>query len=45
MATKNIVPRANQEGGIGTASKKWASGSFYRVDVAGNVSGSAASSA
>ena len=45
MATKNIVQRANQEGGIGTASKKWASGSFYRVDVAGNVSGSAASSA
>jgi hypothetical protein len=25
MATRAIVPRANNEGGIGTTSKKWAS--------------------
>ena len=25
MATRNIVPRANDEGGLGTTSKKWAS--------------------
>ena len=25
MATPNIVPRADSEGGIGTASKYWAS--------------------
>ena len=45
MATKNIVPRANQEGVIATASNKVDWGSFYRVDFACNVSGSAASSA
>jgi hypothetical protein len=26
MATRNIVPRANEEGGIGTSVKKWLSG-------------------
>jgi hypothetical protein len=45
MATKNIVPRANNEGGIGTDSKNWASGSFGRVNVSSYVSGSAASTA
>ena len=28
MATKNIVPRADNEGGIGRADKRWHSGSF-----------------
>jgi len=45
MATKNIVPRANNEGGIGTDSKNWASGSFGRVNVSSYVSGSGASTA
>tara|TARA_Y100000592_G_scaffold78606_1_gene123679 strand:- start:45 stop:998 length:954 start_codon:yes stop_codon:yes gene_type:complete len=45
MATKNIVPRADLEGGIGTESKKWASGSFGRVNVSSYVSGSAVSTA
>ena len=45
MATKNIVPRANNEGGIGTDSKNWASGSFGRVNVSSYVSGSSASTA
>ena len=45
MATKNIVPRADLEGGIGTDSKKWASGSFGRVNVSSYVSGSGASTA
>ena len=30
MATKNIVPRANGEGGIGTAAKGWG-GAFLQV--------------
>ena len=33
MATKKIVPRADLEGGLGTASKRWASGSFGRIDA------------
>ena len=45
MATKNFVPRADLEGGIGTESKKWASGSFGRVNVSSYVSGSGASTA
>ena len=45
MATKNFVPRADLEGGIGTESKQWASGSFGRVNVSSYVSGSGASSA
>ena len=45
MATKNFVPRADLEGGIGTESKKWASGSFGRVNVSSVVSGSGASTA
>jgi len=31
MATRNIVPRANEEGGIGTAAKKWLSGYFKNI--------------
>ena len=42
MATKNIVPRADLEGGIGTDSKNW-SGSFGRVNVSSYVSGSSVS--
>ena len=45
MATKNIVSRANAEGGIGTANKGWASGSFYNIAVSTQISGSAATSA
>jgi hypothetical protein len=32
MATKNIVPRADSEGGIGTTLKRWASGWFYAIN-------------
>lgn len=46
MATRKIVPRATNEGGIGTSSKKWASGYFTDLSVtnaiAGSVTGSAA---
>ena len=45
MPTKNIVPRADAEGGIGTAAKQWASGSFMNVSVSTKISGSAAPSA
>lgn len=31
MATRNIVPRGNEEGGIGTASKKWGMGYFKQL--------------
>lgn len=31
MATRNIVPRADSEGGIGTSSKKWANGHFDTI--------------
>lgn len=33
MATKNIVPRATGEGGIGTAVKRWLIGFFNSLDV------------
>ncbi len=33
MATKNIVPRANGEGGIGTSVKKWLNGFFKNITV------------
>mgnify|MGYP001170307797 FL=1 len=45
MPTKNIVPRANGEGGIGTTAKNWASGSFHNIAVSTKISGSAAASA
>lgn len=32
MATKNIVPRADSEGGIGTTLKRWASGWFDAIN-------------
>ena len=35
MATKNIIPRNNNEGKIGTNSKKWAEGHFESLSVAG----------
>lgn len=31
MATRNFVPRADNEGGIGTALKKWAAGFFTSI--------------
>ncbi|GGF71172.1 hypothetical protein GCM10011332_26450 [Terasakiella brassicae] len=37
MATKNIVPRANGEGSIGTSVKRWLKGWFNSVDVSGDV--------
>ena len=43
MATKNFVPRGNLEGGIGTESKKWGSGSFGQIQVSSKLSGSASS--
>ena len=33
MATKNLVPRANGEGGIGTSAKRWLNGFFKNVTV------------
>ena len=43
MATKNFVPRGNLEGGIGTESKKWGSGSFGQIQVSSKLSGSLSS--
>ena len=43
MATKNFVPRGNLEGGIGTQSKQWGSGSFGQIQVSSKLSGSATS--
>ena len=40
MATKNIVPRANNEGGIGTTAKRWGSGSFQYLSNASTIGGS-----
>ena len=40
MATKNIVPRADLEGGLGTASKRWGSGSFQYLTNASTIGGS-----
>jgi len=36
MSTKKIVPRADNEGGIGTAPKQWASGYFVTLFKNGN---------
>lgn len=36
-ATRNVVPRANGEGGIGTSSKNWASGYFQDVNVSDDL--------
>lgn len=33
MATRNIVPRANGEGGIGTASKKWGTANIQTLNA------------
>ncbi len=35
MATKNIVPRDNNEGGIGTDTKRWGEGHFQSLQIAG----------
>lgn len=35
MATRSIVPRADSQGGIGTALKRWASGFFVTLSVGG----------
>jgi len=37
MATRNVVPRANGEGSIGTALKNWLKGWFASVFVSGNL--------
>jgi hypothetical protein len=37
MATKNIVPNANSEGGIGTSSKYWATGFIDAITTTGNL--------
>ena len=37
MATRNIVPRANEEGNIGTSIKRWLKGWFKDVFVSGNI--------
>lgn len=37
MATRKIVPRADNEGGIGTALKRWANGFFVTLSVGGIV--------
>ena len=37
MATPNIVPRADSEGGLGTASKYWASAYIDTITTTGNV--------
>lgn len=36
MATRNVVPRANNEGGIGTVLKNWASG-FIKIFVCDSI--------
>ena len=38
MATPNIVPRADSEGGLGTASKYWASAYIDTITTTGNAS-------
>ena len=38
MATRKIVPRSDNEGGIGTAAKRWASGYFATIFVDSDVS-------
>jgi len=37
MATRNIVPVNDNEGNIGTSSKKWSKAWFHALHVAGNV--------
>ena len=37
MPTKNIVPRANNEGSIGTLLKRWGSAFFKDVDISGDM--------
>jgi hypothetical protein len=37
MATKNIVPRADSEGQIGTSLKRWLKGVFVNLLVTGAV--------
>ena len=37
MATRNIVPRANGEGNIGTSVKNWLKGWFSSIFVSGNI--------
>ena len=37
MATPNIVPRADSEGGLGTASKYWASAYIDTITTTGNI--------
>ncbi len=37
MATKNIVPNADSEGGIGTSSKYWATGFIDAITTTGNL--------
>jgi hypothetical protein len=37
MTTKNIVPRADGEGGIGTVLKRWGEGHFDSVEVTGDL--------
>lgn len=39
MATRNIVPRADGEGGIGTSLKKWLYGFFHNLTVTGTITG------
>jgi len=34
MATKNVVPRANNEGFVGKLLKRWAKGFFIKMDIA-----------
>jgi hypothetical protein len=37
MATRNIVPRANEEGNIGTSLKNWLKGWFKDLFISGNL--------
>ena len=37
MATKNIVPRANAEGEIGTTAKRWDKAWFTEANVLGTT--------
>jgi len=37
MATRNIAPVSDNEGGIGTPSKKWAKGYFYEMHIESNI--------
>ncbi|RLE42274.1 hypothetical protein DRJ16_05060 [Candidatus Woesearchaeota archaeon] len=37
MATRNIVPVSDNEGNIGTSSKKWSKAWFHALHVAGNM--------